>query len=54
MEEFSCKTTIYSGAGAISALAGMKAQRLMLELFRHHIYALPQFLFACKDRMKTH
>lgn len=31
-----------------------KAQRLMLELFRHHIYALPQFLFACKDRMKTH
>ena len=30
MEEFQCKTTIYSGPGAVSALAGMGGQRLML------------------------
>ena len=30
MEVFSCKTTIYSGPGAISALAGFGAKRLML------------------------
>ena len=30
MEEFQCKTTIYSGPGAVSALAGMGGERLML------------------------
>ena len=30
MEVFSCKTTIYAGPGAISALAGFKAKRLLL------------------------
>ena len=30
MEEFQCKTTIYSGPGAVSVLAGMGGERLML------------------------
>ena len=29
MEEFQCKTTIYSGPGAVSALGGMGGQRLI-------------------------